>query len=39
MYYLDKAGFRTAISRAVWAAYERSVQLGKGLKSSGVGDG
>jgi pyrroline-5-carboxylate reductase len=30
MYYLDKAGFRTAISRAVWAAYQRSIQLGKG---------
>ena len=30
LYYLEKAGFRTAISRAVWAAYERSVQLGKG---------
>jgi pyrroline-5-carboxylate reductase len=31
LYYLDKAGFRTAISRAVWAAYERSVTLGKNL--------
>jgi pyrroline-5-carboxylate reductase len=30
LYYLEKAGFRTAISRAIWAAYERSVQLGKG---------
>jgi pyrroline-5-carboxylate reductase len=30
LYYLDKAGFRTAISRAIWAAYERSQQLGKG---------
>lgn len=28
IYYLEKAGFRTAISRAVWAAYERSVSLG-----------
>ena len=27
--YLEKAGFRTAISRAVWAAYQRSVELGK----------
>src|SRR5512140_469196 len=33
LYYLDKAGFRTAISRAVWAAYERSQELGKGGKS------
>jgi pyrroline-5-carboxylate reductase len=23
LYYLEKAGFRTAISRAIWAAYER----------------
>jgi pyrroline-5-carboxylate reductase len=31
IYYLEKAGFRTAISRAIWAAYERSLELGKGL--------
>jgi pyrroline-5-carboxylate reductase len=30
LYYLEKAGFRTAISRAVWAAYEKSKALGKG---------
>ncbi|MDD5371194.1 MAG: pyrroline-5-carboxylate reductase [Anaerolineaceae bacterium] len=30
LYYLEKAGFRTAISRAVWAAYERSQELGRG---------
>ena len=30
LYYLEKAGFRTAISRAIWAAYERSVSLGSG---------
>jgi pyrroline-5-carboxylate reductase len=29
MYYLEKAGFRTAISRAIWAAYQRSLELGK----------
>jgi len=29
LYYLEKAGFRTAISRAVWAAYQRSFELGK----------
>jgi pyrroline-5-carboxylate reductase len=29
LYYLEKAGFRTAISRAVWAAYQRSLELGK----------
>lgn len=32
LYYLEKAGFRTAISRAVWAAYERSRALGAGKK-------
>ncbi len=31
MYYLEKAGFRTALSRAIWAAYERSKELGAGL--------
>ena len=30
IYFLEKAGFRTALSRAVWAAYQRSVQLGGG---------
>jgi pyrroline-5-carboxylate reductase len=34
LYYLEKAGFRTAISRAIWAAYERSLELGKSSKSS-----
>jgi len=29
IYYLEKAGFRTAISRAVWAAYQRSLELGR----------
>jgi len=33
LYYLEKAGFRTAISRAIWAAYERSKELGRGKKS------
>lgn len=28
LYYLEKAGFRTALSRAIWAAYNRSVALG-----------
>ncbi|MBM4425411.1 MAG: pyrroline-5-carboxylate reductase [Chloroflexi bacterium] len=39
LYYLEKAGFRTALSRAVWAAYQRSVQLGKGKKRSQLADG
>lgn len=33
LYYLEKAGVRTAISRAIWAAYERSQELGRGLIS------
>jgi pyrroline-5-carboxylate reductase len=32
LYYLEKAGFRTALARAIWAAYERSVELGQGKK-------
>ncbi len=39
LYYLEKAGFRTALSRAVWAAYQRSVQLGKGKKRYQPPDG
>jgi pyrroline-5-carboxylate reductase len=38
LYYLEKAGFRTAISRAVWAAYERSIELGKGKAKKVVED-
>lgn len=33
LYYLEKAGFRTAISRAILAAYERSQELGKGIQT------
>ena len=33
LYFLEKAGFRTAISRAVWAAYVRSQELGKDPKA------
>lgn len=33
LYYLEKAGFRTALSRAIWAAYERSQALGRGRES------
>lgn len=31
LYYLEKMGFRTAISRAIWAAFTRSQELGRGL--------
>ncbi|MCZ7553195.1 MAG: pyrroline-5-carboxylate reductase [Anaerolineales bacterium] len=34
LYYLEKAGFRTAISRAIWAAYERSARAGAGRLQS-----
>jgi pyrroline-5-carboxylate reductase len=30
LYHLEKGGLRTVISRAVWAAYQRSVALGQG---------
>jgi pyrroline-5-carboxylate reductase len=30
IYYLEKGGLRTVISRAVWAAYQRSISLGGG---------
>ncbi len=32
LYYLEKAGFRTAISRAVWAAFERALNLSQNGK-------
>ncbi len=38
LYYLEKAGFRTAISRAVWAAYERSLALGAGFRAQSPKD-
>jgi pyrroline-5-carboxylate reductase len=34
LYFLEKAGFRTALARSIWAAYERSVQLGEGKDRS-----
>lgn len=30
LYHMEKGGLRTVISRGIWAAYERSVALGKG---------
>ncbi|NWG18114.1 MAG: pyrroline-5-carboxylate reductase [Chloroflexi bacterium] len=32
IYHLEKGGLRTVVSRAVWAAYQRSVALGSGEK-------
>jgi len=39
LYYLERAGFRTAISRAIWAAYQRSLTLGEGRKKKRLGEG
>jgi pyrroline-5-carboxylate reductase len=35
IYHLDKGNFRTTISRAIWAAYQRSVSLGAGQLTKG----
>ncbi len=32
LYQLEKGGFRTVVSRAIWAAYQRSVALGAGKR-------
>jgi pyrroline-5-carboxylate reductase len=32
LYQLEKGGLRTVISRAVWAAYQRSIALGRTQK-------
>jgi pyrroline-5-carboxylate reductase len=32
LYFLEKAGFRTALSRAVWAAYQRTLELGQNIQ-------
>jgi len=39
LYYLERAGFRTALSRAIWAAYQRSLTLGEGRKKKRLGEG
>lgn len=35
LYHMEKLGFRTVISRGIWAAYQRSVSLGQGKKANG----
>lgn len=35
LYHLEKGGLRTVISRGIWAAYQRSVELGQGEKVKG----
>ena len=37
LYHLEKGGLRTVLSRAIWAAYQRSVELGQGEKVKGPG--
>ncbi len=37
LYHLEKGGLRTVLSRAIWAAYQRSVALGTGGKVSRLG--
>lgn len=39
LYYLERAGFRTAISRAIWAAYQRSISLGEGRIKKKLAEG
>jgi pyrroline-5-carboxylate reductase len=34
LYQLEKGGFRTVLSKAIWAAYQKSRYLG-GLKNNG----
>lgn len=33
IYHLEKGGLRTVVSRAIWAAYQRSVALGRGAEA------
>ncbi|TET84375.1 MAG: pyrroline-5-carboxylate reductase [Anaerolineales bacterium] len=39
LYFLERAGFRTALSRAIWAAYQRSIALGEGRKKGRLAEG
>ncbi|MBN1230661.1 MAG: pyrroline-5-carboxylate reductase [Anaerolineales bacterium] len=39
LYYLEKAGLRTAMSRAVWAAFTRSRELGQDAQSRPPNEG
>jgi pyrroline-5-carboxylate reductase len=32
LYHMEKGGLRTVISRGIWAAYQRSVALGRGKR-------
>jgi pyrroline-5-carboxylate reductase len=37
LYHMEKGGLRTVISRGIWAAYQRSVELGQGQDVKGPG--
>ncbi len=36
LYHMEKGGLRTVISRGIWAAYQRSIALGRGRKHGQV---
>ncbi|MCA9921025.1 MAG: pyrroline-5-carboxylate reductase [Anaerolineales bacterium] len=35
LYHMEKGGLRTVISRGIWAAYQRSIELGQGQSDKG----
>lgn len=37
LYHMEKGGLRTVISRGIWAAYQRSISLGRGERNKGPG--
>jgi pyrroline-5-carboxylate reductase len=38
LYHMEKGGLRTVISRGIWAAYQRSIALGRGRGRGHVED-
>ena len=38
LYHMEKGGLRTVVSRAIWAAYQRSLELGKRNQSTRIVD-
>ncbi|HRQ36481.1 MAG TPA: pyrroline-5-carboxylate reductase [Chloroflexota bacterium] len=35
LYHMEKGGLRTVVSRGIWAAYQRSIELGRGKPDKG----
>ena len=35
LYHMEKGGIRTVISKGIWAAYQRSIELGRGEPDAG----